>query len=282
MAEPVVNGTDAAAAKARVVAVVGASSGIGRAIALLSADAGDQLVLVARRQVLLERLAEEIGARRSPGATSGQSGPGRARRDPVVVVADAREEASGPRLVDAAVSAHGRLDVVVYAAGWNVPKRALGEATLESWQLIVSTNMTGAFLVTSAALPLMQRQGSGLFVFISSSGAKQADRSGAAYQASKAGLAALARATMAEAGEDGVRTTVVYPGMTDTAFLEHRPVPADAETRTKALKPDDVARAVRFVIDLPARAHIPELLIYPHVTKARLEPHTDQQRAEPR
>jgi NADP-dependent 3-hydroxy acid dehydrogenase YdfG len=248
--------------QARVVAIVGASSGIGQSIALLSAAAGDDLVLAARRKPLLEQVAEEVVAQRRVGREAGHTVPGE-REEPVVVVADVRDDASARDLVDAALSAYGRLDVVVYTAGWNVPTRAIGEATIESWRLIVDTNVTGAFLVTTAALPVMRQQKSGLFVFVSSSGAKRPDRSGAAYQASKAGLAALAHATMEEAREDGIRTTVVYPGTTDTPFLEHRPVPTDAEARDKALKPEDVARAVRFVIELPARAHVPELLIYP-------------------
>lgn len=259
MVEPDVRSTKHASAKARVVAVIGASSGIGRSVALLGADAGDELILMARRKELLEGLAEEVAVRR----TTATDGRDRALRKPVVVAADVREEESARYLVEAAVGTYGRLDVIVYAAGWNVPKRAIGEATTDSWNLILGTNVTGAFLVTNAAVPVMRQQGNGLFVFVSSSGAKRPDRSGAAYQASKAALAALAHATMEEAREDGIRTTVVYPGITDTPFLDHRPVPADAETRNRALKPDDVARAVRFVIDLPARAHVPELLMYP-------------------
>lgn len=262
MAEPIVSAAEPAAATARVITVVGASSGIGRSVALFSAAAGDELVLVARRKPLLQRVTEEIGAQKDAGAGLGHHGPA-TPHEPTVVAADVRDEASARQIVDAAVSAHGRLDVVVYAAGWNVPQRAMDEATIESWRLIMDTNVTGAFLITSAALPVMRQQKSGLFVFVSSSGAKRPDRSGAAYQASKAGLAALAHATMEEAREDGVRTTVVYPGTTDTAFLEHRPVPTDAAARRKALQPEDVARAVRFVIELPARAHVPDLLIYP-------------------
>ena len=262
MADRVVGGGDAGGGGARVVAIFGASSGIGQSIALLSAAAGDELVLVARRKSLLESVAAEIVAQKSAGGATELRGPG-ASRQPAVVVADVRNEPSARGVVEAAVSVFGRLDVVVYAAGWNVPKRAIGETTAESWRLIMDTNVTGAFFVTSAALPVMRQQKSGLFVFISSSGAKRPDRSGAAYQASKAGLAALAHATMEETREEGIRTTVVYPGTTDTPFLEHRPVPTHAAAREKALKPEDVARAVRFVIDLPARAHVPELLIYP-------------------
>jgi NADP-dependent 3-hydroxy acid dehydrogenase YdfG len=253
-------------ARKKVVAVIGASSGIGRSVALNRARVGDDLILVARRQPLLEELAREIMSERGSEASQ------RDRRvdssAPTLVVGDIRAAETTLHLVEQASSRHGRLDVVVYAAGWNVPQRAIGEATLESWQQIVDTNMTGAFLVTSAAVPLMRRQGDGLLIFISSSGAKRPDRSGAAYQASKAGLAGLAHATMEESRDVGVRTTVIYPGLTDTPFLEHRPTPTDPETLRQALQADDVATAVSFVVELPARAHVPELLLYPALTNA--------------
>lgn len=248
----------------KVVAVIGASSGIGRAVALKSARAGDELVLVARRQHLLDELASRI-----TDETRGRSDVSANRDAPILVAGDIRLEETASQLVEQALLTYNRLDVVVYAAGWNVPQRGIGEATLRSWQQIVDTNMTGAFLVTSAVVPLMRRQGDGLLIFISSSGAKRPDRSGAAYQASKAGLAALAHATMEESREDGVRTTVIYPGLTDTAFLEHRPTPTDPETLRNALQADDVAQAVRFVIELPERAHVPELLLYPARTNER-------------
>ena len=83
--------------------------------ALLCAAAGDELVLVARRRLLLERLSEEIGARRS-GQRGSDGRPVRRLHYPTVVATDFRDETSGRRLVDATLSAHGRLDIVVYAA----------------------------------------------------------------------------------------------------------------------------------------------------------------------
>jgi NADP-dependent 3-hydroxy acid dehydrogenase YdfG len=109
----------------------------------------------------------------------------------------------------------------------------------------------------------MRDQGGGLLIYISSSGARRADRSGVAYQASKAGLAALAQATREECRGDDIRTTVIYPGMTDTPFMAHRPSAPSPEELRLALQPADVAAACMFVIDLPSRAYIPELLIYP-------------------
>jgi NADP-dependent 3-hydroxy acid dehydrogenase YdfG len=239
----------------RVVVIVGASSGIGRALALRCARQGDALVLAARRSDLLRHLDGEIAQARPPG-------PGKT----VTVTADVRDKEAAVGIVEAALAHFGRLDVVVYAAGWNVRRRSIYEATAQSWQSIVETNLSGAFSVTSAAVPAMKARGGGLLVYLSSSGAKRPDQSGAAYQASKAGLAALAHATMEECRADNIRTTVIYPGLTDTPFLEHRPAPPDEETRRRALHPDDVASACTFVMGLPARAHVPELLIYPSRT----------------
>jgi NADP-dependent 3-hydroxy acid dehydrogenase YdfG len=239
----------------RVVVIVGASSGIGRALALRCARQGDALVLAARRSELLRQLDDEIARVRPPG-------PGKT----VTATADVRDADAATGIVETALAHFGRLDVVVYAAGWNVPRRSIYETTQESWQSIVETNLSGAFSVTSAAVPAMRARGGGLLVYLSSSGAKRPDQSGAAYQASKAGLAALAHATTEECRTDNIRTTVIYPGMTDTPFLEHRPAPPDEKALQRALQPDDVAAACTFVMGLPARAHVPELLIYPSRT----------------
>lgn len=236
----------------RVVAIVGASSGIGRALALRCGQRGDALVLTARRAELLGELAAELaaGRRDSPDRTE-------------CLTSDVRAASAGRDMVNAAISRFGRIDVIVYAAGWNVPRRSIYEATAESWRSILETNLTGAFGVTSAAVPVMKAQGGGLLVYVSSSGAKRPDQSGAAYQASKAGMAALAHATMEECRADNIRTTVIYPGLTDTPFVEHRPKPLSEQARRNALQPADVVDACMFVMGLPDRAHVPELLLYP-------------------
>jgi NADP-dependent 3-hydroxy acid dehydrogenase YdfG len=236
----------------RVVVIVGASSGIGRAVALRCAGQGDTLVLAARREDLLRQVDGEVAARRPAG--QGKT---------VTVAADVRDSGAAAGIAGTALSHFGRIDVLVYAAGWNAPKRSIYETTAESWQSIVETNLSGAFGVTRAAVPAMKARGGGLLVYVSSSGAKRPDQSGVAYQASKAGLAGLAHATMEETRAAGIRTTVIYPGLTDTPFLEHRPAPPDEETLRRALQPDDVADACGFVMGLPTRAHVPELLIYP-------------------
>lgn len=84
-----------------------------------------------------------------------------------------------------------------------------------------------------------------------------------AYQASKAGLVGLAHGTMEEEREHGLRVTVLFPGLTDTPLVLKRPTPTPPEVLARALQPEDVAAACLFVLRLPPRAHVPELLLYP-------------------
>ncbi len=91
----------------------------------------------------------------------------------------------------------------------------------------------------------------------------QADGSGVAYQATKRGLVGLAHGAMVEERANGIRTTVIFPGLTDTPLILKRPVPTPPEVLAKALQPEDIAQACLFVATLPPRAHVPELTIVP-------------------
>ncbi len=172
----------------------------------------------------------------------------------------AREEVE--RLLEATVSEYGQIDAAVITAGTNIPRRTLDELTAESWAGMLSINLTASFNVTQAAIPYMRQRG-GQILYISSSAAKKADASGVAYQATKAGLVGLAHGTMEEERKHGIRTTVIFPGLTDTPMVEKRPTPTPPEVLAKALQPEDVAEACLFVLGLPARAWVPELLLYP-------------------
>ncbi|KGM33197.1 SDR family oxidoreductase, partial [Inquilinus limosus] len=105
--------------------------------------------------------------------------------------------------------------------------------------------------------------GQGLIIHIASVAARRPDRSGAAYQATKAGVMALSHAVMEEERENGLRLTVILPGMTDTPLLDKRPAPVPPEARRKALQPEDVAAACLFVMALPPRAHVAEIMLQP-------------------
>ncbi len=231
-----------------VILIVGASSGMGRSTAIAAAGAGAQVVLAARDASALDAVRAAIAAR---------------GLEALVVPTDATDAAAVGKLVDDTVAAFGRIDVAVNTVGTNIPRRALSELTGESWAMMVETNLSAAFHLTQAVVPVMRGQGDGLIVHVSSSAARKPDASGVAYQATKAGVLALAHGTMVEERHNGIRTSVILPGMTDTPLVLKRPQPTPPEILAQALQPEDVAAAIMFVMQLPARAHVPELLLYP-------------------
>jgi serine 3-dehydrogenase (NADP+) len=230
----------------RVAFIVGASSGMGRATAVRFARMGAKVAVAARQVALLDELAAGLH-----GA------------DVMVLPLDARDRPA----IDAAVARisaeWGRLDIVVYATGTNTKERALDRLTVEGWSELLDVNLTGAFHVTQAVLPGMRAAGDGLIIYLSSNAANRPDVSGVAYQASKRGMVGLAHGVMEEERRRGIRTTVIFPGLTDTPLLAKRPTPTPPEVVAKALQPADVAEACAFVAALPARAHVPELVLVP-------------------
>jgi len=234
--------------KNQSVLIVGASSGIGREAALLFVREGANVMATARRRDRLEQLATDAAA-----------GPGKI----AILAADASEQPSAAQMVATTISQFGSLDVLVFAAGINTPDRSLKRLTPAIWDTLLKANLNGAFYVTHAALPHFRDQRAGLMLYVASISGLLTDVSGAAYQASKRGLVALAHAIRIEEKENGIRTSVVCPGLVDTELLNQRPVKPDAETLAKALLPEDVAEIIVAIAKLPPRATVPELQILP-------------------
>jgi NADP-dependent 3-hydroxy acid dehydrogenase YdfG len=220
----------------RTVLVAGASSGIGLATARAFAGLGDTVHAAARREIA------------EPGVTPH--------------VLDVTDRAS----VAALAARIGALDVLVVAAGANIPRRRLRELTDDSWDHLIGANLTGTWSVVRAFLdPLLESHGT--IVLIGSVSGSWPDRSGPAYQAAKAGVLALARGIGFEA-DGALRVTAILPGVVDTPILDNRPEPPDAEMRARMLHADDVAAACVFVAGLPPRAYVPELTILPTALQA--------------
>ena len=234
--------------KNQSVLIVGASSGIGREAALLFVREGANVMATARRRDRLEQLATDAAA-----------GPGKI----AILAADASEQPSAAQMVATTISQFGSLDVLVFAAGINTPDRSLKRLTPAIWDTLLKANLNSAFYVTHAALPHFRNQRAGLMLYVASISGLLTDVSGAAYQASKRGLVALAHAIRIEEKENGIRTSVVCPGLVDTELLNQRPVKPDAETLAKALLPEDVAEIIVAIAKLPPRATVPELQILP-------------------
>ena len=229
----------------KVTIVVGASSGMGEATARTYAAAGAKVVLAARSGDKLAVLAEELG------------------ENALSCVTDARDAEAATVLVEQTMAVFGRVDILVYVTGTNIPDRALQVLTEETWEMMLGTNLTGAFHCTKAALPVMREQSAGLIIYVSSGCVQKPDASGVSYQATKHGMVGLAHGTFQEEKENGVRTCVIFPGLTDTPLVLKRPVPTPPEVVAQALMPQDVADACLFVAALPARAYVPELVLLP-------------------
>jgi serine 3-dehydrogenase len=234
--------------KDQVVLVLGASSGIGRETAVLFAREGARVIASARRGDRLRALQEQLAKEGHP-----------------IDIAPADASASGEmeQLAERTHANFGKIDVLVYVTGTNTPDRSMKRLNHKIWDMLLSVNLSGAFYITSAVLPLMREARSGHLIYISSVSGLVPDVSGAAYQASKRGLIGLAHAIRVEEKENGIRTCVICPGLVDTEILEKRPVKPSPEMLAKALQSVDVAEAVLAVAKLPPRAVVPELHILP-------------------
>jgi NADP-dependent 3-hydroxy acid dehydrogenase YdfG len=178
------------------------------------------------------------------------------RRGPVKL--DVTDQPAVQRFVDSL----DRLDILVCAAGDNVPHRRLEEITPEVWDRLIAVNLSGAFYFVNAGLQKL-RVARGDVVMIGSVSGHWPDLSGPAYAASKAGMSALAAAAGFEEHVNGVRFSVINPGVVDTPILLKRPAPPPPEVAAAMLRPEDVAEACLMLLKLPRRAHIPELTILP-------------------
>jgi len=229
----------------RIVVISGAGSGIGAATAVRFVQGGDTVVLLGRRPDALNAVAQQCAGRT------------------VTIPCDVSDMSAVTAAIAQIDAQFGRIDVLVSAAGTNLPERAVGQLTAESWQMMIDTNLTGAFYLISQALPLL-RAAKGVVIGIGSTSVpRPSSLGGASYNAAKSGLTAFVRTLAQEEAPHGVRATMIQPGEVDTPLIDKRPAPVSAERRAAMLQADDVAQVITFVAGLPARATIPELILTP-------------------
>lgn len=154
------------------------------------------------------------------------------------------------------------VDTLILAVGTNIPNRSLDRIGPADWNHLMAVNLTGPFYVARHMREHLRAAG-GDVVVVASVSALWPDRSGAAYQASKAGLLALARTLSAEEHEHGVRVTSILPGMVNTPLLDKRPEPPSPSARAHLIQPEDVARACLTALTLPRRTTIAEITLLP-------------------
>ncbi len=238
----------------KVVAITGASSGIGAATARRLANRGAAVVLGARRADRLDALAAEI---RAAG--------GRANAATV----DVTDAGDLQRLVDTAVSEHGRLDVLIGNAGIG-PISPMTARRRGDWDAMIDVNLRGVLHGIDAALPVFEEQGRGHFVTIVSTAGIKIVPTMAVYAATKNAVRTLLEGLRQESTDGTLKTTAISPGYVRTEFGDSVTDPAiraeiGAGMQAFALDPDAIARAVEFVIDQPWEVEIGELSIRPTV-----------------
>lgn len=234
--------------KDQVVLVVGGGSGIGLAIGQAFAREGCRIVLAARSAGPLEAAAKlaDFGGRL------------------LTRTCDAADRAHVTDLVTWTTEHAGPIDILVYSAGVNVPKRTFADLDPADFDRVMAINSTGAFNCIHAVLPAMRARKRGtIFNVVSLGGIQLLQLAGLPYSASKYAQAAIGSFANLEALPDGVRVTNLIPGETETPILAKRPVPPSAEQRARMLQPEDVAAMAVAVAKLPPRATVPEIVITP-------------------
>jgi len=226
-----------------VIAITGASSGIGAETARQAVAAGYRAVLAARSEDKLESLVDELG-----GAEHA-----------VAVRCDVGEWEDNERLVEEALDAFGQIDAVFANAGFGATRGFL-EETPEQWRSMIMTNVLGVAYTIRATLPHLLERGEGHYL-ITSSVAGRRVLPGSLYSASKWAVTAIGEALRQELRSthenSGIRVTVIEPGMVDTPFFDERPGPDGA------LLDDDIARAALYALGQPPHVDVNEMLIRP-------------------
>lgn len=233
----------------KVIAITGASSGIGEAAARLLAARGAAVMLGARRTDRLAALVREI-----------EQAGGQARFQTLDVTRLDQMQA----FLAATVEAFGRLDVVVNNAGL-MPLSPLAALKVDEWNRMIDVNIRGVLNGIAAGLPIMQRQGSGQFVNLSSIGGHAVYPSAAVYCATKYAVIAISEGLRQE--HKDIRVTVISPGTTRSELAETITDPQArdemAAFRSITIEPEAIGRAIAFAVSEPSDVDVSEMIVRP-------------------
>lgn len=236
----------------KVVVITGASSGLGEATARLLAAEGASVVLGARRADRIRSLADELTSR-----------GGKA----LAVQIDVTDAGQVKALVDAAVQAYGRIDVIINNAGL-MPQSLLENLKIDEWDRMIDVNIKGVLYGIAAALPYMKEQKAGHIINVSSVAGHKVRPGSSVYAATKHAVLALSEGLRQEVKPYDIRTTVISPGAVATE-LPGTITDPDTAARIKkfyeevAIPADSFARAVVYAMSQPDDVDINEILFRP-------------------
>jgi NADP-dependent 3-hydroxy acid dehydrogenase YdfG len=236
----------------KVVVITGASSGLGEAAARLLSAEGATVVLGARRVERIQALAEALAG------SGGQS---------LAVATDVTRYEQVKQLVDAAVHAYGRVDVMLNNAGL-MPLSSLERLKVDDWDRMIDVNIKGVLYGIAAALPHMQRQKAGHIINVSSVAGHKVRAGGSVYSATKHAVRALSEGLRQEVKPYNIRTTVISPGVVVSELPNSASEPDVAANLQKmygelGIPAESFARAVAFAVSQPEDVDINEILFRP-------------------
>lgn len=233
----------------RIAWVTGAGTGIGLAGAEALAADGWTVVLSGRREDVLQEACAAIMAR------SGRAEP------QALDVASSTEAEEGARAI---LARHGRIDLLVNAAGINVQARSWADCSAADWDRVLDINLKGTVHTMRAVLPAMRAAGAGTVINVASwAGRFVSAMPGVAYTTSKTAVAALTHEFNVEQFRHGLRACCLLPAEVATPILLQRPVPPSPEDMARMLQPEDLGRTIAFVASMPAHVCVNEVLISP-------------------
>lgn len=224
------------------------------------ADAGVVVTVSARRKERLDALVERIAA------AGGKA---------VALPGDVAKEADATRVVEETVRQLGRIDILVNSAGVN-EAGGVEALALDKWRKVIDINLMGTLYCCKAAIGPMKAQGGGDIINVSSTAGRRASAAFAAYSASKFGLTGLTESLRQEVGGAGIRVCIIEPGATSTEIAESISDPAMREVirahvgKDGAMAASDIADAILFVVTLPPRANVSQMLIRPTIDTAAM------------
>jgi len=236
----------------KVVVITGASSGLGEATARYLSAKGATVVLGARRADRINSLAGEL-------TKNGKKA--------LAIATDVTKVDQVKRLVDEAVKAFGRIDVIINNAGL-MPQSRLELLKIDEWDQMIDVNIKGVLYGIAAALPYMQKQKSGHVINVSSVAGHKVRAGGAVYSATKTAVRVLSEGLRQEVKPYNIRTTVISPGAVATELPNTISDPELAKGMkdfyaSTAIPPDSFARAVEFAMSQPEDVDVNEILFRP-------------------
>lgn len=238
--------------KGKVVVITGASSGLGEATARLLSKEGATVVLGARRIDRIQALAEELTA------AGGKA---------LAIGTDVTHCDQVKKLVDKAVEAYGRIDVMINNAGI-MPISPLECLKIDEWNQMIDVNIKGVLYGIAAILPYMKKQKGGQIINISSVAGHKITQGFVVYCATKFAVSAISEGLRQEVKPYNIRTTVISPGAVATELPKTITVPDFADNIDKyyeqnAISADSCARAIAFAIQQPEDVDVNEILFRP-------------------